>query len=270
MSDAIAATYALERSVAELYAVFGTYQARDVAFCASCHTGVDALVVALRAADRRALDSTDVAEFFENVFESAFADEATFKALVPRILELTIPGSDEVAHLSVATLGCKLARAGWTSWPPRERAAIDAWARAWFAATLACGDAHGTALDDILGALGHLYGDIAPFLRELRAASSDRARQQSAHLVLTVCFALSHARTTLRSDWSCIGSSWQKGSPPERQMLAWLATHASFARLMSDATTGGCECTWVAMSTECDVAGALAAITKGLVAATIA
>lgn len=258
MSDAVAATYALERSVDDLYAVFAAYDVGSIAFCPQCHTQTAALVAALREAEPRALAATDVAEFFANVFTSALASEGTFKALLPRVLELATPGADDIAHLSVATFGQKLAQAGWTSWPTVESAAVDAWARAWFAATLACGDSHGTALDDVLSALGSLYDDLAPFLTRLRTSTDARERRQSAHLVLTVCFALSYARSALRDDWSCIGAGWRKGSRPERQMLTWLATYASYEDVMADATATGCACSWVAMCTAGDVNAAFA------------
>ncbi|GAC1492250.1 MAG: hypothetical protein NVS1B2_04990 [Vulcanimicrobiaceae bacterium] len=258
MSDAVAASRALERAIDDAYEIFGAYEVGRIDFCTCCHTRIESLVAALRAPDRRALAVVDVAEFFEDVFTDASADEATFKALLPRVLECATPGDDEIAHLSVATLGRKLAVARFERWPARERAAVDAWAQAWFTATLACGDAHGTALDDVLCALGHMYDDLAPFLTQLHDARDPLARQQIAHLVLTVCFALSPARSPLRDDWSCVGARWRKDSRPERQMLTWLATHASHARLIVDATAGGCRCVWVRDSSAADVDAALA------------
>ena len=251
------AQVALARAVDAAYVVFNAYEVGEIEFCPCCHTRIANLVAGLHVPDRRRIATMDIAEFFADIFTDATTDEATFKALVPRILELAVPGLDEIAHLNVAVLGRKFAVARWETWPAHERAAIDAWAQAWFAATLACGDAHGTALDDVLCALGYLYDDIASFLTQLRDASS-LARQQIAHLVLTVCFALSHARSPLRDDWSAVGARWQKGSRPERQMLTWLVTHASHARLIADATRGGCRCVWVLDSTVEDVDAALA------------
>ncbi len=264
MSDPVAATRALDAAVAAAYTTFADYGVGEIEFCPCCHTRVASLVAALHAPDRRRLSMLDVAEFFEDVYGSASTDAATFKALLPRILELASPGADEIAHLNVATLGKKIALAGWQRWPARERAVVDAWAHAWFEATLACGDAHGTALDDVLCALGFLYDDIAPFLTHLHDAEDPLARQQIAHLVLTVCFALSHARAPLRDDWSCVGARWQKDARPERQMLTWLATHASHERLIADATAGGCRCVWVRDSTAEDVDAALATFAVGL------
>lgn len=247
MSDAAASTLALQRSVDACYATFSHYVVGSIAFCAACHTGTGRVVAALNDEDRRAIGATHVAEFFENVGSSVFANEATFKALLPRVLELAEPGADEIAHLNVATLGIKLAEAGARTWPKRERDAVDAWARAWFEATLACGDPHGTALDDVLCALGELYDGLAPFLSRLRDATAVRERTQIAHLALTVAFALSYARSDLRDDWSPIGAHWRKGSRSERQMLAWLAMHATSSDLLADATRDGCACGWVAM-----------------------
>ncbi len=257
MSESVLAQVALARAVDAAYDVFGGYDVGEIEFCPCCHTRIASLIAGLHAPDRRRLAMMDVAEFFADIFTDATADEATFKALLPRVLELAVPGEDEIAHLNVAVLGRKLGVARWETWPANERAAIDSWAQAWFAATLVCGDAHGTVLDDVLCALGYLYDDIAPFLTQLHAANP-LARQQVAHLVLTVCFALSHARSPLRDDWSCIGARWQKGSRSERQMLTWLVTHASHARLIADATRGGCRCVWVRDSTADDVDAALA------------
>ena len=271
MSDsAAAAARALERTIEDVYETFGTYEVGEIVFCPCCHTRIETLVAALHRPDRRALAMMDVAEFFADIFTDATADDATFKALLPRVLELATPGADEIAHLNVATLGRKLALARFADWPVRERAVIDAWAQAWFVATLACGDPHGTALDDVLCALGFMYDDLAPFLTALHHEREPRARQQIAHLVLTVCFALSHARSPLREDWSPVGARWQKGSRPERQMLTWLATHASHARLTQDATAGGCRCVWVRDSSARDVHAALATFAVDLAQAMIA
>ena len=211
----------------------------------------------MQKSERRNLDIVYVAEFFDAIFVTAFADVTTFKALLPRMLELTLAGADDVGHLNVATLGENLAIARWQAWPGNERRAVDRWAHAWFAATLACGDPHETSLDDVLSALAQMYDDIAPFLTQVHAATDPIVRAQIAHLVLSVCFALSHARAPLRDDWSCIGAHWRNGSRPERQMLTWLATHASHAKLIADATVGGCRCLWVRDSTAGDVNGAM-------------
>jgi len=258
VSDAATvARRALASAVDAAYDVFAGYDVGEISFCPCCHTRIDSLVAGLHKPDRRALATMDVAEFFADIFTDATADEATFKALLPRVLELATPGADEIAHLNVATLGRKLTTARWEFWHASEREALDAWAQAWFAATIACGDAHGTALDDVLCALGFMYDDLAPFLTQLHHERSIAGRQQIAHLVLTVCFALSHARAPLRDDWSCVGARWVKGSRPERQMLTWLATHASHARLIADATSGGCRCVWVRDSTAADIDGAM-------------
>ena len=258
MSDAAVAKRALADAVEAAYEVFHSYRVGDIAFCPCCHTRIESLVAGLHKPDRHSLATMDVAEFFADIFTDATADVDTFKALLPRVLELATPGDDEIAHLNVATLGRKIALAHWEFWPPHEREAVDAWAQAWFAATLSCGDPHGTALDDVLCALGFMYDDLAPFLTQLHFEKDARERQQIAHLVLTVCFALSHARSNLRDDWSCVGARWVKGSRPERQMLTWLATHGSQARLIADATAGGCRCVWVRDSSVADVDAALA------------
>lgn len=270
MGDAAAATRALEHAVERAYETFASCEVGDVDFCTCCHTRIDSLVAALRKPDRHALGVTAVAEFFEDVYATASAGDETFKALLPRVLELATPGADEIAHLNVANLGRKLALARWDEWPTEERAAVDTWAHAWFTASLACGDPHGTALEDVLCALGYLYDDLAPFLSTLRAASDPAARKRIAHLVLSVCFALSHARAPLPDDWSCIGARWRKGSRPERQMLTWLATHASHARLIADATANGCRCVWVRESTAAGVDAALAAFAVRLVESVVA
>ncbi|GAC1305100.1 MAG: hypothetical protein NVSMB21_06380 [Vulcanimicrobiaceae bacterium] len=264
-----AAAYELERSVDALYAVFTAYPVGEIAFCTTCHTGLGRLVDALHGADRRRIARVAVAEFFEDIYASAFAELATFKALVPRALELAKPGLDEIEHLSVSTLGRAFALARWRAWPRVERDAVDAWAHAWFEATLACADAHETVLDDVLCALGYLYDDVAPFLTRLYAEPRVAVRTASAHLVLSVCFALAYARSELRPDWSCVGAGWCKGSRPERQMLTWLATHGSYARLIADATTGGCTCAWVRALSATDVEVALATFARELATTTL-
>ena len=264
MRDASVAERAHADAVEAAYEAFAPYRVGAIGFCACCHTKTGELVTALRGGEPRALPAIEVAEFFNDVFWTASADLESFKALVPRALDLAPIGAGEIEHLALATFAKKLNLARWRSWPPAERDAVDGWARAWFDASLACSDAHADSLEDVLCALGIAYGDLAPFLTLLREGADDDTRKLAAHLVLSICFSLSHARAPLPADWSSVGSYWEKGSLPERQMLTWLATHASAERLIADATAGGCDCFWVCESTVPDVRRALATFAERL------
>ncbi|GAC1348732.1 MAG: hypothetical protein NVSMB19_00290 [Vulcanimicrobiaceae bacterium] len=254
----------LADAVDDAYLAFARYAVGTIAFEPHTHRRTRELVAALVAPNRRTLDEIAIATFFYGFGGSVKADLATFKALLPRMLALAMPGVEEIAHFSVAFIGNRLISTNWQSWPANERAAIEAWGKAWFEATLAAADPHGTVLEDVLCALGTAYDDLGPFLTRLHAATEPHERKQIAHVALSICFTLARARAPRRPDASLVGSYWWADSRSERQMLTWLATQARHERLVADATTGGCDCDWVLDSTADEIDAVLDGFAVGL------
>lgn len=271
MSDADAADRTREAALAVLvsavddaYLAFARYAVGAIAFAPRTHTRTSELIAALEAPERRSLDEIAIATFFYSFGSGVECDLATFKALLPRMLALARPGVEEIAHFSVACIGNRLISTNWKAWPANERAAIDAWGKAWFDATLAAADPHGTVLEDVLCALGTAHDDLAPYLTRLRAATEPHARKQIAHVALSICFTLARARAPRHPESSSVGGYWWTGSRSERQMLTWLATQARYERLVADATAGGCDCDWVIDSTAEEIDAVLDGFAVGL------
>lgn len=264
MSDADTALRALDDAIDDTYLAFARYAVGEIAFAPRTHTRTRELVAALAAPDRRTLDDVAVATFFYGFGSSVKSDLATFKALLPRLLALAMPGVEEIAHFSVAFIGNRLISNDWQTWPANERAAIAAWGNAWFEATLAAADPHGTVLEDVLCALGTAHDDLGPFLTRFHMASEPRERKQIAHVALSICFTLARARAPRPADASLVGSYWWADSRSERQMLTWLATQTRHMWLIADATAGGCVCDWVLDSTAEEIDAVLDGFAVGL------
>lgn len=259
-----AALRTLDDTVDDAFLAFARYAVGSIEFAPRTHTRTAELVAALAAPERRSVDEIAIATYFDGFGSSVRSDLATFKALLPCLLALATPGVEEIAHVSVAFIGNRLVSTHWKTWPDHERAAVEAWGNAWFEATLAAADPHGTVLEDVLCALGTAHDGLAPFLTRLHSATRAHERKQLAHLALSICFALARARAPLPPDSSLVGSFWRAGSRSERQMLTWLATQARHERLLADATAGGCDCDWVIDSTAREIDAVLDGFAVGL------
>lgn len=209
-----------EETVAELYRVFGSCRlGDDFAGCSCCVPGEES-----KRLRRMPLHSLGVADLNRYAFKAmtTWGDARHFKHFLPRLLELSL---DEFPRFDFPeTLMGKLALTEWTTWPPRERAAVHGFLRAFWRHHLDRPSAF-PPRDDIrtvVGGLAETGISLRPFLDDWLEAGTEPAGLRLAEFIDAV------GNEVVQS-----GSVRFRTERPERgrEIVTWLRTDAVRHRL---------------------------------------
>jgi hypothetical protein len=162
----------LEDAVDGLYAAFAHWR-RPAAmdYCSHCvsHDDVERL---LAPGPLREIPAETLRSYTADVLSTA-GSAADFRYFLPRILHIAVTGGfDGYPDLDVVM--SKFVLAEWRGWPASEKGAVTAFLHAWWTTTLTRFPADPGA-EDVLGPIGLLEDDLAPYLRAWEAALATRA-----------------------------------------------------------------------------------------------
>lgn len=174
---------ALEEAIAGLYATFASYGLRRIITgCPHCVGRADS--DALHVRPLGALSPDDLRRYTTKAL-TTFGDVDDFKHFLPRLLELLareVEGADTLGY-DEEILGGKLALANYASWPEAERAAVEAFLDALWAALLARFPTY-PAADTLLGMLANRSDAPDAIDRYLAAWRETRTRTALGHVAL--------------------------------------------------------------------------------------
>ncbi|SBT37460.1 hypothetical protein [Micromonospora auratinigra] len=205
-------TPALDTAVTRLYAAFAD-RPRPVtmAYCDHCVSAEE--VAALLRVPPRALTADQLRRYATKCV-STWGDVDDLRRLLPRLLELLATGEldDPVLPESLlGTVGPHLA-----AWPAGQRQAVEAYLRAWWAATLSAYPGRWEATT-VLAAVGAAGLDVRPFLV---AWAADGGAAAARHLADHLVDPLPRAERP----WVAAVRAWRAGPEPARMLEDVLLT----------------------------------------------
>ncbi len=147
---------------------------------------------------------------------TTWGDTDDLRHFLPRLLELAT--SDDL-NVDVEIVPAKLRMARWWTWPPDERAAVEAYLAAWWRQTLAAFPARHD-VGTVLCAIAQVVDDLAPLLSTWLDEPSEAAARHLADLVNDVVRSITH-----RSGVPVyVGGPWWRERPDHlAQVVTWLA-----------------------------------------------
>lgn len=153
----------LDAAIEDLYSAFSAY--RKPASIPACPCCLDAKQVCkLLNTSLRQIGPEDLSDYASSVLLTV-GDDADFRYLFPRILELSIRSQFLWPDVEVV-LG-KLALADWKTWPEREQQAVMMVLAAAFESAIDPSSADADTLDSLLCGISLAGADVAPFLAKL-------------------------------------------------------------------------------------------------------
>lgn len=218
----------LLRSIEKLYLVFGRYRLGPIDSEEVFPGGADDR--ALRAAPLHQLPPTAFKEYQKRAV-TTWGTVDDFKHFVPRLFEIVghAPESDRLGEVDPFYVFTKLDYAGWTSWPAKERSAVDDYLSALWGVLLLRPVSEPTWTFSVESWLHHLSSarhNFAPLFQQWEADLADLSRGPlpAFHLARLV---VDEGKEFLRT--RSLGCFWHGQA---RQVVEWLVSDSIGRRLM--------------------------------------
>ncbi len=196
----------IDQALEDIYGLFAAPRPSVIIGCPCC---IDSRRVdVLLAKPLRELTGAELWRYITGVFLTV-GGTRDFRYLLPRILEIAVREPGAAPHIEIV-IG-KLRLAGWSDWPKREHAAIEALVEAWFQQALSNDllEAEtwlvGSEAESVLCGAARADIDIAAMLARLAEPSAQAVRD---HLAAAYAKPLA-AGSTPRSFWEDAPEGWR-------------------------------------------------------------